>query len=163
MDLLLAVLRLLFSPRPQPVPLPPPPDDGAPADADRNLIAWDLTQRHNAERARAGLSSLAHDARLTAVARRHADEMARRNLLTHDRESGTPYYEEIDRAVGVRVACAENIAAGPRTTGQAVAGWMASPGHRANILGPYDAMGGASAVSASGVDYWTCCFARLAG
>ncbi len=88
----------------------------------------------NAERARRGLLALTVDARLTAAAQGHSDDMVRRAFFGHGDPDGMQVW---DRAVarGYRYRrVAENIAAGQRTPVEVVAGWMDSPGHRANIL-----------------------------
>ena len=49
----------------------------------------------------------------------------------------------------------ENVAYGYNSASSVVAGWMASPGHKANILkSQYTKMGSCSAVAASGTKYW---------
>ena len=50
----------------------------------------------------------------------------------------------------------ENVAAGQRTAYQVVRAWMASPGHRANMLNPAARhIAVARRVSADGTPYWT--------
>lgn len=88
----------------------------------------------NVERSGHGLGSLAFDARLARAARAHSHDMARRGFFAHENPEGRQVW---DRAVAAGYAyrkVAENIAAGQRTAAEVVAGWMASPGHRANIL-----------------------------
>jgi hypothetical protein len=58
----------------------------------------------------------------------------------------------------------ENIAAGYATPEQVVSGWMASPGHRANILhASMTHMGLGMATGGSYRYYWCQTFARLSG
>ena len=88
----------------------------------------------NVERARHGLPALTVDARLGAAAQDHSDDMVRRAFFSHDNPDGAQVW---DRALarGYRYRkVAENIAAGQRSAAEVVAGWMDSPGHRANIL-----------------------------
>lgn len=102
-----------------------PTDDGALAEVIR------LT---NTERSRHGLGALAIDARLARAAWAHSADMARRGFFAHENPEGLQVW---DRAVAAGYAyrrVAENIAAGQRTAPEVVAGWLASPGHRANIL-----------------------------
>ena len=55
------------------------------------------------------------------------------NTFEHTRPDGSSWYTTINTTY--RTA-GENIAAGQRTSQQVVDEWMASPGHRANILNP---------------------------
>lgn len=120
------------------VPAPPPP--AAPTSAttasahrvdryEQQVI--DLT---NAERTSRGCRPLVADPALTAAAQEHAENMARRGFFDHVDPSGTGPSDRVEDAGYNWQAVAENIAAGPRTPADVVAGWMNSPGHRANIL-----------------------------
>jgi uncharacterized protein YkwD len=87
----------------------------------------------------------------------HAEDMARHNYFSHTGRDGSTPAERV-RRVGYRFrATGENIAAGPSTPEAAVAGWIKSPGHCANLMNPaYSEMGVAYAVernSEFGV-YW---------
>ncbi len=108
--------------------------DGAPASAAANEIA-SLT---NAERRQAGLAPLTVSPLLTRAAQLHADQMASTGQMAHVLP-GVPYPEPQDRlaAVGYRwQAYAENVAYGQGSPASALAAWMGSSGHRANILNP---------------------------
>ncbi|MCO1659147.1 CAP domain-containing protein [Pseudonocardia humida] len=108
---------------------PPPP---APAPGGGPLA--EVVAATNVERARHGLPALTVDARLGAAAQDHSDDMVRRAFFSHDNPDGAQVW---DRALarGYRYRkVAENIAAGQRSAADVVAGWMDSPGHRANIL-----------------------------
>jgi uncharacterized protein YkwD len=48
----------------------------------------------------------------------------------------------------------ENIAMGQSSASEAVADWMRSDGHRANILGSHSQIGVAMARAADGTVYW---------
>jgi hypothetical protein len=81
---------------------------------------------------------------LHALARQHANDMARRDSLDH-----AGFMERR----GPAGAVAENVAMGCETEACARRMWMQSPRHRANMmLGGCQAV--ASAVSASGRRYW---------
>ena len=81
---------------------------------------------------------------LQALARQHANDMARRDSLDH-----AGFMERR----GPAGAVAENVAMGCETEACARRMWMQSPRHRANMmLGGCQAV--ASAVSASGRRYW---------
>lgn len=128
------------------IPLPPPlglgseepaPSEPAPAPpaAEPDETGWagrivDLT---NSERAAEGCAELAVDDRLTVAAQRHAHDMADRGEMSHVGGDGSTFDERI-RDAGHPKPGAENVARGypdPETT---VREWMASPGHRRNIL-----------------------------
>ncbi|WP_242888874.1 CAP domain-containing protein [Actinomadura litoris] len=87
----------------------------------------------NAERAKAGCKPLRVDARLARAARRHSADMAARNYFDHTSRNGDSPWKRMEDA-GYPSPGAENIAKGYATAAAVVAGWMKSPGHRANIL-----------------------------
>lgn len=84
---------------------------------DLMAIEKNIVHYTNEQRARRGLPRLMIDGRLMHSARRHAGWMARNASLRH-----------------TGAAVAENIAAGQSHSREAVADWMSSTGHRANIL-----------------------------
>ncbi len=91
----------------------------------------------NMERVKAGLSPLAVSASLTQAASVYSEAMATTECFGH----ACGPVEEIaarDEQAGYRawIALGENLAAGYRSAEEVVAGWMGSPGHRANILNP---------------------------
>ncbi len=95
----------------------------------------------NRERAARGLRALKSDARLRRAARRHSADMARRGYFAHTSPTGSTMTRRVLRAGYARGAAAwtigENLAwgAGSRATATSIVrAWMASPGHRANIL-----------------------------
>ncbi|HZM38629.1 MAG TPA: CAP domain-containing protein [Acidimicrobiales bacterium] len=72
--------------------------------------------------------------RLTAAAQAHSDDMANRNFFDHANPDGVTWDQRI-RATGIVTrATAENIARGQRSADQVMADWMASDGHRENIV-----------------------------
>jgi uncharacterized protein YkwD len=88
----------------------------------------------------------------------HAEDMARHSYFSHSGRDGSTPDERVLR-VGYKFrTTGENIAAGPSTPEDAVAGWIKSPPHCANLMNPaYAEMGVAFAVnrdSKFGV-YWT--------
>ncbi len=97
----------------------------------------------NAQRAAARLRALRADPRLRGAAITHSLDMLRRHYIGHEAPNGPRLSARVVRAHYVtnrqRWILGENIAAGtgrfstPRRT---VAAWMASPGHRANVLSP---------------------------
>lgn len=87
----------------------------------------------NAERARAGCASLQVNGHLQIAAQQHSREMAALNRFSHRSATGASAQQRA-RAVGYGAGVGENIAAGQRSAQQVVNAWMASPGHRRNIL-----------------------------
>lgn len=89
----------------------------------------------NAERQKAGLRPLTLNPNLLLAAQDYAAVMAASSCLRH--ECGpVPRFSDRATAAGYTgwFALAENVAAGYRVPEEVVAGWMSSPGHRANIL-----------------------------
>ncbi|MFP0197730.1 CAP domain-containing protein [Pseudomonas sp. PHC1] len=109
----------------------------------------------------AATAPLAWNAVLGGVAQEHSREMANNNYFDHkDRNGGTPGDRaELAGYSGQQVG--ENIAAGQDSVQKVVAGWLASPGHCANLMNPqYRELGAAYAVdpkSSAGI-YWTAMF-----
>ncbi|WP_175084778.1 CAP domain-containing protein [Candidatus Frankia nodulisporulans] len=110
----------------------------------------------NLERGRAGLSALSIDPVLTAAADGHSTDMARRGFFAHTSPDGRTVSDRVT-ALGYRYSrVAENIAAGQTSAEEVVAGWMDSPGHRANILLPQlREIGVGYAVGGEHGTYWT--------
>jgi uncharacterized protein YkwD len=109
----------------------------------------------------AAAAPLAWNATLGTVAQDHSRDMANNNYLDHkDRDGRTPGDRaELSGYSGQLVG--ENIAAGQDTVGKVVDGWLASPGHCANLMNPqYQELGAAYATdpkSNAGI-YWTAMF-----
>jgi uncharacterized protein YkwD len=123
-------------------------------------VEGQILTRVNAERAKAGCEAVALDARLTAAAAGHAQDMARNNYFSHTSRDGRTFVDRIT-AQGYPVPRSENIAAGQPTVTAVMDAWMASAGHRANILDcSAVAMGAASAKGGSYGIYWVQDFGR---
>jgi len=143
--------------RPRPT-TPPRPTTTAPAPA--GSVATQILTRVNAERTKAGCKAVVLDARLTAAAARHAQDMATNNYFSHTSKDGRSFVDRI-KAQGYPVPRSENIAAGQPTVTTVMDAWMASSGHRANILDcSAVAMGAASAKGGSYGVYWVQDFGR---
>ena len=87
----------------------------------------------NEQRTVAGCGVLRMDTRLRAAAIEHSVDMRARNYFDHNTPDGVTPWARI-AAQGYSDPSAENIAMGQQTPQQVVDAWMASPGHRANIL-----------------------------
>jgi uncharacterized protein YkwD len=96
--------------------------------------------------------------RLAATALAHSSDMAQHDYFDHVDRRGTGVAARA-REHGYRWrVIGENIAAGQGSAQQVVAGWLASPGHCANILSPdFGEMGTAYALNpkAAMEIYWT--------
>jgi uncharacterized protein YkwD len=98
---------------------------------------------------------------LAAASRLHAADMARNNYFSHSGRDGSNPAQRVARAGYSYRATGENIAAGQMKPEDAVAGWIKSPPHCANLMNPvFTEMGVAFAVEAKsemGV-YWAQAF-----
>lgn len=88
----------------------------------------------NQERAYAGCPPLTPNDTLLAVAQAHCIDMAYRDFFGHVNPDGRSPFDRMQAAGYPTLMGAENIAGGYATPADVVAGWMNSPGHRANIL-----------------------------
>ncbi len=94
----------------------------------------------------------------------HSRDMAARRYFSHRAKDGSQPADRAARAGYAWQRVGENIAFGQSTPDEAVAGWLDSPGHCANIMNPgFTEMGAAYGVAAekrSGIVYWTQVFGR---
>ncbi|MEV0012138.1 CAP domain-containing protein [Streptomyces sp. NPDC047973] len=108
----------------------------------------------NQERAKVGCSPVTTSSSLTALAQDFSEDMAARDFFGHtDPDGATPW----DRAAaaGVDGLGGENIARGQADAQAVMDAWMASDGHRANILNcDYKTMG-VGVHLGSGGPWWT--------
>ena len=108
------------------------------------------TPRRCGDRSFAAAGALRWNAALAEASRVHAEDMARHNYFSHTGRDGSDPVQRVDR-VGYRYrATGENIAAGGKMQADdAVAGWVKSPLHCANLMHPgYTEMGSAYAINA---------------
>lgn len=132
----------------------------APATIGERILA--LVNEARAQGRRCGRTRYAPSAPLSPspllerAAQRHAVDMARNRYFEHTAQDGSEPKDRVARA-GYRPALTgENIAYGPTTAEEVVAGWLASPGHCENIMEPrLEEMGIAWAVDRrNGAIYW---------
>jgi uncharacterized protein YkwD len=71
---------------------------------------------------------------LSNAASRHARDMARANYFEHRGRDGSQPKDRVLRAGYRPSLTGENIAFGPESAEEVVAGWLASPGHCENIM-----------------------------
>ena len=122
----------------------------------------------NAERTARGLPAVRHQDELELAAQRHSDDMVARDYFEHVAPDGSSPGDRIEAAGYDWWAYGENIAVGFRTPRAVMEGWMRSPGHCRNVLGPnFTQLGvGVATVAATiggGVGTWTQDFGRPAG
>lgn len=102
-----------------------PVQKAAPAPAFRDPQIANAFREFNNFRIRNGLKPCEFNPNLQMIAQRHSNNMNHYRRMYH---SGTPYV-------------AENVYMGSYSGVHAVRVWMNSPGHRANMLGPYRRVG----------------------
>ena len=100
---------------------------------------------------------------LATIAKLHAEDMAHHSYFSHTGRDGSSPAQRVERGGYRYRTTGENIAAGPTMKAEdAVAGWIKSPGHCANLMNPaYTEMGlayGVDAKSEMGI-YWGQVFA----
>ena len=121
-----------------------------------SATAMSFGEALNAYRAQHGRGALREDRALSRAAQAYAEAMAAGGFFSHVGPDGSNVATRA-RAAGCRGRgyYAENIAWGQRTASDSFNGWVASSGHRANMLGrPYGVFG---LGQASG--YWVLMFA----
>ena len=104
---------------------------------------------------------LAWNTTLATAAEIHSRDMANNNYFDHKGRDGSTPGDRVELAGYNAQQVGENIAAGQDTTRKLVDGWLASPGHCANVMNPeFRELGAAYAVdpkSDAGI-YWTALF-----
>jgi uncharacterized protein YkwD len=73
---------------------------------------------------------------LSDAASSHARDMARKNFFDHRGSDGSQPRDRVQRSGYKSQLTGENIALGPESAEDVVAGWLKSPGHCANIMEP---------------------------
>jgi uncharacterized protein YkwD len=138
---------------PPPRPSAPPPTAPAPS----TTVGEQVVARTNGARRAAGLAPLGTSAALVHAAELQTAQIVRVGTLAHDLP-GTTYPSLAARLAAVHYAmraAGENIGQGYSAPAEAVAAWMASSGHRANILSAsYTEMGAATARARDGSLVW---------
>ncbi|HJX61603.1 MAG TPA: CAP domain-containing protein, partial [Dehalococcoidia bacterium] len=153
-----AVAPDVYSASSEPAPQPPPPPVD-PATLEAAVVAG-----INAQRAAAGLPSLQLDPDLAMVARERSNDMAQRGYFGHVSPTGETI-SSLMQSHGVAYSwCGENIAynnfGDDQTVAVVLSAWMASPGHRDNVLrSTFSRVGVGVALGGSGVKYYTAVFA----
>lgn len=117
-----------------------PPRAVAASDASLRARVVELVNEARSKPRRCGRQKYAATRPLSAsrpldeAAVRHARDMIRRKYFDHRAPDGTQPWDRIRRAGYEPRISGENIAYGPETAEEVVAGWLESPGHCANIM-----------------------------
>ena len=108
---------------------------GALAQQTKRTQAATLLAAMNGARAQYGLAPLKADGALNAAASAHSADLASRGVLDHVGGDGATLLQRLLRVGWHGTMAGEDLAVGygPKATVQA---WLASPGHRANLLSP---------------------------
>lgn len=118
---------------------PPPAAEQAPkpppvAQSDETVeYAAQIVSLTNDEREHEGCAAVTIDDRLTAAAQLHAEDMAEHATMSHVGSNSSTFDQRI-RDQGHPRPGAENVARGYPDAATTVREWMASPGHRKNIV-----------------------------
>ena len=113
----------------------------------QNSTEAEVISKVNQIRVANGLNSLRYDASLEGAADVRANESTVR--FSHTRPDGSDWY-----TVNPDLMYGENLADGYTTADAVVNAWMASPGHKANILKPDFTTVAVSTVVKDGKTYW---------
>jgi uncharacterized protein YkwD len=123
-----------------------------------SAVEADVVRLVNVQRVQAGCPALTVHPVLVMVARAHSDQMTASGGFKHNGPDGHTPFQRMTAAGYAYSLAAENIAAGQPTPDAVMAAWMASPGHRANILDCRLEQIGVGMVSKPGSQYgiyWT--------
>jgi uncharacterized protein YkwD len=128
----------------------------APVPVVNSAVSSECTGLANAQRVAVGLAPLTVNANLNSAAEGHSAYQASIATMTHDGAGGVNAGTRMTNAGYVWRTWGENVAYGQADCAAVVAAWMASAGHRANILNPaFTHIGVAVAVGTNGYLYWT--------
>lgn len=119
-----------------PAPGPAPASANCPRPVRAAAAQAEVLSRINAERRAKGLATLRASARLSRVAQAHACDNAPRRSISHTGSDGSDLGQRLRREGYQFATAAENTGLGFDSPTRAMALWMASSGHRSNILNP---------------------------
>jgi len=104
-----------------------------PAAASSSLAQKAIDALTDTARVAHGCKPLKLNSKLNTSAQKHANDMAKHDYFSHTSRNGTSWSKRIKKA-GFKNPGGENIAYGFPTAVSVVQAWLASPGHRRNIL-----------------------------
>ncbi len=107
-----------------------------------SLFATEISQKSivaltNAARSASGLNTLEVNDKLTRAAQAKAQDMLNNQYFAHTSPAGIRPWDWIKQTGYTYLYSGENLAVHYETAEAVQDGWMASPGHRANILNPH--------------------------
>jgi uncharacterized protein YkwD len=110
----------------------------------------------NLEREKQGLPPFLWHNTLAHAAREHSRDMSETGVLTHTGSDGSTIRERIERAgITDATSWSEVASRGRRTPEAVVEAWMASDGHRGNLLHPTRTHTGVGFIEGTGnLTYW---------
>jgi uncharacterized protein YkwD len=112
-------------------------DDGRTGSAGSAKQAFDPATAQklvNAYRAQKGLRPLKLNTRLSEAARKHSEDLAKSDRISHYGSDGSDAWERVRKAgYGARVT-AENVGTGQASLDEVFRGWQKSTDHNANLL-----------------------------
>lgn len=103
----------------------------------------------------AATGAVAWDSKLFSASAKHSADMAANNYFAHNGLDGRSPSQRVTDEGYVWRATGENIAAGYGSIDTVMTGWLASPGHCANIMNPTYADVAVACVRATGATYST--------
>ena len=104
------------------------------SDADMFLAEINKYRTNGAPCSSGGKPTMAWDQQLADASLGHSADMAANNYFSHTGLDGSTPWDRVSKAGFTGSPLGENIAAGYSTVISAVAGWMNSPDHCANIM-----------------------------
>jgi uncharacterized protein YkwD len=156
------------APAPGPAPATVEADCGLPDFSARLLARINTARASGASCGSAGsfasAGALGWHGRLVTAATGHTQDMVTADFFSHTGSDGSTVGQRVTAAGYAWSAVGENIAAGYGSVDAVMDGWLASPGHCANLLNPqFTHVGVACLKGAAGNDhgaYWTMNLAR---
>lgn len=88
----------------------------------------------NRYRAKNGLQPVSLNPKLTEAARRHCEDLARHDRISHTGSDGSNPWKRVVRTGYKAKLAAENVGVGQRSLSEVFRNWQASPGHNRNLL-----------------------------
>jgi uncharacterized protein YkwD len=112
-------------------------DDGKPEQQRASGPSFDpgaAAKMVNAYRAQKGLKPLKLNTKLSEAARKHSEDLARSDRISHYGSDGSDAWDRVRKAgYGARIA-AENVGTGQQSLEEVFRGWQKSRDHNANLL-----------------------------
>jgi uncharacterized protein YkwD len=88
----------------------------------------------NSYRATRGLQPISLEKRLTRAARRHSQDLAKGDRISHTGSDGSDPWSRVKVTGYKPKLAAENVGAGQMSFAEVLQGWKESPGHNRNLL-----------------------------